>query len=320
MGETYLGADLGGTNLRVALIGEDGEVLLSKRCPTPRKAGAEVVAAALSGLAKECSSEYGSAPRGFGVAIPALIDCKRQEIIRSPNLPQLDGSELSQMIACELDIPVVLENDANAATVGEAWLGASKGYGNSICITLGTGIGGGITLDGRLWRGTDGTAGEIGHICVEPDGRQCGCGSRGCVEQYASATGIVKTAEELKTKHPDSALSGIAEITSLDVYNAAVAADGLAREAFDLAGRYLGIMIAGLLNTLNPQVVVIGGGASNGWDLFIDSTRKQVMENAFKRPAERVKLVRASLGDSAGVLGAAKIASLRRVEAGLPIR
>ena len=124
----------------------------------------------------------------------------------------------------------------------------------------------------------------------------------------------------MKTKHPDSALSGNAEVTSLDVYNAAVAADGLAREAFDLAGRYLGIMIAGLLNTLNPEVVVIGGGASNGWDLFIDSTRKQVMENAFKRPAERVKLVRASLGDSAGVLGAAKIASLPRVEAGLPIR
>lgn len=319
MGETYLGADLGGTNLRVALISEDGEVLLSKRCPTPRSGGAEAVADNLVRLANECSREKGVSPIAFGIAVPALVDCARQEIIRAPNLPQLDGSALGEMVSRRLGIPVVLENDANAAAVGESWRGASHGAGNAICVTLGTGIGGGIILNGGVWRGSDGTAGEIGHICVEPEGRPCGCGGRGCVEQYASATGIVKTADELRTEHPGSKLSGKTEITSLDLYTAALAGDPLALEAFEIAGTYLGIMIAGLVNTLNPDVIVIAGGASNGWDLFIDATRKQVAERAFKRPAERVKLVRASVGDTAGVLGAAKVASDRRRESASPV-
>jgi glucokinase len=318
MGETYLGADLGGTNLRVALISDDGEVLLSKRSATPRSGTASDIAGELAKLAKQCVTEDAAIPTAFGIAIPALVNCAREEIISSPNLPQLNGSKLVSMVADLSGIPVVLENDANAAAIGEHWRGASRGYSNAICVTLGTGIGGGIILDGELWRGSDGTAGEIGHICVEAEGRPCGCGSRGCVEQYASATGIVKTARELVSQLPGSRLVGIEKVTSLDVYNAASDGDELAVEAFRLAGKALGIVVAGLVNTLNPDVVVIGGGASNGWDFFIGATREEVAERAFKRPAERVKLVRASVGDSAGVIGAAKIARGRRADAALP--
>jgi glucokinase len=170
-------------------------------------------------------------------------------------------------------------------------------------------VGGGIIIDGRLVRGIDGTAGEIGHIAVEPEGYPCGCGSRGCVEQYSSATAIVRLAKEQLPRFPESVLRSNLELTPLNVFEAGIAGDGLSIEVFRQAGTYLGIALGGLVNVLNPEVIVIGGGVSAGWDLFIEPLQAEILSRAFPQPGERVKLVRSELGDDAGILGAAFLAS-----------
>jgi glucokinase len=214
-----------------------------------------------------------------------------------------------------LGIEVIVENDATAAAIGEHWLGASRGFENSICLTLGTGVGGGIILNTQPLRGPDGTAGEIGHICVDPNGHQCGCGSWGCVEQYASATAVVRIAKELSAGS-GSTLDTSELVTAKDVYLAAKDGDKVAIETFQQMGQHLGLALAGLINALNPEAIVFAGGMSAAWDMFIDSTRDQIMKRAFREPALRVKLVRAELGDDAGIVGVASLA-LARVKQGI---
>jgi glucokinase len=175
-------------------------------------------------------------------------------------------------------------------------------------VTLGTGIGGGIIIDGKILRGIDGTAGEIGHICVEPRGEPCGCGSRGCVEQYASASAIVRLVNELNNQYANSILTDKKGISSLDVYEAGKSGDELALEVFRQMGFYLGIAIANLMNILNPEAIVIGGGAAAGWDLFMPHVKEYISKSAYHETVERVKFLRAELGDDAGIIGAAYLA------------
>jgi glucokinase len=310
MRRTVLAADLGGTNLRIAAVDEEGKFVHRLRMATPASRSRGDIAAAIDDLAAECIETLGhdARPMGFCVTAPAIISAVDGTIFSAPNLPDLDGFDLSGALEQTLGLPVMVENDANAAAVGENWMGASRGVSNSICVTLGTGVGGGLIVDGRLVRGADGTAGEVGHITVEPNGYQCGCGNVGCVEQYASASAITHITSLLNAEYPDSPLNTAGRPSAFDVYSAGKLGDPLALEVFRRVGTYLGIALAGLVNVLNPQVIVIGGGVSAGWDLFIDCTREQIKKRAFRQPGERVKLVRAALGDDAGTLGAAKLA------------
>ncbi|HEV8591380.1 MAG TPA: ROK family protein [Pyrinomonadaceae bacterium] len=310
MSEYVLAADMGGTNLRMAAIGPDGNFLDSRSIPTPTSDRAEDIVEAIVGIAKECRDSVSDLfeLRSLGLAAAALVSAENGRVLSSPNLHELDGHDLAGELRERLGIAVVIENDANAAAIGEHWLGSSKGFENSIMVTLGTGVGGGLILNGGIFRGSDGTAGEIGHVNVEPHGVLCGCGSYGCLEQYASATAIVRMARELTAKYPDSSLNNSGDFSSLDVYNAGVAGDELSLDVFELMGFYLGNALAGLVNVLNPDVITIGGGVASGWDLYADHVRKQIKERAFQHPAERVKLVRAELGNRAGILGAAWLA------------
>jgi glucokinase len=305
-----LAGDVGGTNLRIAAVSTDGSILCQLSEPTPNTGVAFDVVDAISRVAELCIVECGneSRPASFGLALAALVSVRDGRALSSPNLPELNGLHLAKTLSEGLSIPVVLENDATAAAIGEHWLGSSKDVESSVFVTLGTGVGGGLILDGRVYRGVDGTAGEIGHICVEPDGVLCGCGSHGCVEQYASATAIVRIAGELLHRHPSSSLNRHPGFTSRDVYDAAIAGDSAALDAFKVMGRYLGIALAGLVDVLNPELIVIGGGAAAGWDLFIEHVRSEIQARAFRDPATRVKLVRASLGETAGILGGARVA------------
>jgi glucokinase len=208
--------------------------------------------------------------------------------------------DLKKELFDRFHLPVVLENDATAAAIGESWLGAARDLSDSIQITLGTGVGGGVVLNNEPFRGVDGTAGEIGHICVEPDGHPCGCGSNGCIEQYASATALVRMARE----------AGLDVAKSFEVYNLAMDGNEQAIAVFRKMGRYLGITIAGLLNLLNPEIVVLGGGAAAGWDAFIEPVTAEIEYRAFAAPAARAKIVRSELGDNAGILGVARSAFL----------
>lgn len=310
MENIVLAADLGGTNLRMAAVNGIGRILHRSKTRTPVSRSRNDVVAAILASARECMSEVGGDYRfvAFGAAVPAIVDSQAGIVLRSPNLPELNGMEFSAIFSNELAIPVVLENDANSASVGESWLGAARDVSDFIMLTLGTGVGGGIILNGELRRGPDGTAGEVGHLAVEPDGHPCGCGSNGCLEQYASATAISRIASELLPVYPDSVLHSDLEITPLDVYNAGLKGDALSIEVFRRVGRYLGIAIGGLVNVLNPEAVVIGGGAAAGWDLFIGSLQREIEYRAFQQPAERVRLRRSELGDDAGLIGVARLA------------
>lgn len=316
MNDFVLASDLGGTNTRVSAVTSDGAILASSRSRTPADGTPEEIAGAIIRLADECCERVGrdERPSAFGVAVPALINAPTGAVVYSPNLPQLNGVGFADLIAEKVDVPVVLENDANAAAVGEAWLGASKGVETSVCVTLGTGVGGGLMIGGNLWRGIDGNAGEIGHICVVPGGVTCGCGSAGCLEQYASASAVVRIADEIRSDFPGSVLAERATLTSLGVFNAAAAGDAAALEVFSLVGAHLGTALAGLINVLNPEAIVVAGGAAAAWDFFIGHVRSTICEKAFQRPAERAKLVRAALGDTAGILGSARLAFDARAE------
>jgi glucokinase len=309
MKKIVLAADLGGTNLRMAAVDRDGGILYRTRRETPRGGNAPEIVSVISDAAQECLQNFEKqAVTVLAAAVPAIIDFEKGITLQLPNIPALNGFHLADALEKELNLPCILENDANAAAVGENWLGASKDYKNSIMVTLGTGVGGGIIIDGRILRGADGTAGEIGHICVEPFGAKCGCGARGCVEQYSSATAIIRLARELESQFPESVIAKKTSLSPLEIYEAGRQGDALAAEVFRLQGFYLGIVLADLINVLNPEIVVIGGGAAAGWDLFIPEMSAQIRARAYRGPAERAKIVRADLGDDAGILGATRLA------------
>jgi glucokinase len=308
MKEIVLAADLGGTNLRMAVIDPSGAVLFRTRRETPRGECPDEIVRAIVECAIECQKNCSDFQvRAICAAVPATVSVERGLILKAPNLPALDDFQMAAALENELGIKSILENDANAA-VGENWLGASKGFANSIFVTLGTGVGGGIIINNKILRGMEGTAGEIGHICVEPFGVPCGCGSRGCVEQYSSATAIVRLAKDLESQYPKSGLKQYMYLTAYDIYQAGTQGDELALEIFRQMGFYLGLALAGLINVPNPEAIIIGGGASAGWNLFLPHMQKTICQRAYHIPAKRAQVSIASLGEDAGIIGAARLA------------
>ncbi len=305
-----LSADLGGTNLRVAAIDANGIIRHQLRAETPKEENAGEIVGLISKLAEENRRQVKSLGEvsGFSIAVPGTVNPTTKNISHAPNVSALENFPLSSALSDKLNLTVIIENDANAAAVGENWLGASKGFQNSIFVTLGTGVGGGIIIDGKILRGIDGTAAEIGHICVEPCGVLCGCGSYGCVEQYSSARAAVRLVRELENQYPKSFLRDKSDLSGLDIYNAGKKGDALALEVFRRQGFYLGIALAGLINVLNPEAIVIGGGAAAGSGLFMPHLLDQINRRAYREPAEQVKIALAECGDNAGILGAAKLA------------
>lgn len=305
--------DLGGTNLRAANIDRDGRIHERVRIPTPGSKPAADVVSAIVAAVRECEAESSKRDAHLGrvsVVVPGSVHVETGVVVNAPNLPSLQGYELAPALEQALDRPVLLENDANAAALGEMWRGAARACRTIICLTLGTGVGGGIILDGKLWRGADGAAGEIGHTSVEPfGGVLCKCGNIGCLEVYASATAIVRMTHEALGRYPSSSLQSIGDsLTSKKIYFAAIEGDELALEVFRWAGSYLGIAMANVVNIFNPEMIVVGGGVSAGWDLFAQPAREEVMKRAFPVPAQRCQIVRAECGDDAGLIGAAWLA------------
>lgn len=310
--EFVFAADLGGTHLRVGTVDRNGKICCRQIQPTPQAEKPNEIVRALIDAVHECARKaeaQGGVLSAVSVVVPGTVNVADGVVVKAPNVPCLDGFRLAAALESELEWPVILENDANAAAIGEMWRGAGQGYCTLICVTLGTGVGGGIILDGKLWRGADGSGGEIGHIGVDPfAGVPCTCGSRGCLEVYASATAIVRMTREARPRYPNSILHNTEDLTSAKIYQAGREGDELAIEVFRRMGVYLGIGLASLINVLNPEIVVIGGGLSNGWELFEKHMHQQVIERAFPIPARRVKIVRAQCGDDAGLLGAARLA------------
>jgi glucokinase len=299
--------DLGGTHLRVALVDDTGTILHQLKQETPKGDSAECIIGALVSAAQKWSPDQHSIVAA-SIMVPGAVDSEKAVVVQAPNLPSLVNFGLKAELEQRLGWPVLLENDANAAAVGEMWLGAARGCQDVISVTLGTGVGGGVILDGKLWRGAHGSAGEIGHTTVDPfSGLKCKCGNTGCLELFASATAIVRMTRESLSLFPESVLHA-GELSAVKVYEAGRNGDELALAVFRRFGMYLGIGLANLINLIDPQVIVLAGGAVNGWDLFAPEMYRQVGERAFRATAQQVKIARAECGDNAGLLGAARLA------------
>jgi glucokinase len=299
--------DLGGTHLRAALVNDTGRILRQLKQETPKGDSADCIINALANAAEQWSGEKQRVV-ATSIMVPGAVDTDKAVVLQAPNLPSLVNFGLKAALEQRLGWPVFLENDANAAAVGEMWLGAARGCRDVMSVTLGTGVGGGVIFDGELWRGSHGSAGEIGHTTVDPfSGLKCKCGNTGCLELFASATAIVRmTRENLSFFSGTRLTSG--DLTAEQVYQAGREGDELALAVFKRFGMYLGIGLANIINLIDPQIIVITGGAANGWDLFATEMYRQVEERAFRTTAQQVKIARAECGDNAGLLGAARLA------------
>ena len=299
--------DLGGTHLRVALVDDTGRILQQLKQETPKGDSANCI---IGALARAAEAWHALKPKviATSIMVPGAVDSNKAVVLQAPNLPSLIDFPLKAELERQLGWPVYLENDANAAAVGEMWLGAARGCRDVVSVTLGTGVGGGVILDGKLWRGSHGSAGEIGHTTVDPfGGLKCKCGNTGCLELYASATAIVRMTKEKLSSFPQSELKTDG-LTAERVYEAGRNGDELARMVFQRFGMYLGIGLANLINFIDPEIIVIAGGAVNGWDLFAAEMYREVEERAFSATAQQVRIAKAECGDNAGLLGAARLA------------
>lgn len=310
-----IGIDVGGTNVKIALVDGEGKIIYSNSVPTYAQMGYEYtvnnIKQAIRDLMKETNTDAKEI-EGIGFDFPGQVDYKTGVVKLAPNIPGWINVPIAQMIEEEFDIPTRIDNDVRCAALGELKFGAGKGCENFVCITVGTGIGSGLVINGQLVRGAANAAGEIGHIKLQMNGGPiCGCGDTGCLEAFASGPSIVAMAQEYlkggkSTKFREMA-GADGEITPYIVAKAAEAGDPVAKRIFEIIGTYIGMGLVSVINLLNPEKVIIGGGVAAAGDLLLDPIRKTIKERAMVVAGNSVEIVPAELGNSAGVIGASML-------------
>ncbi|HXR17747.1 MAG TPA: ROK family protein [Terriglobales bacterium] len=330
-----IGVDLGGTNLRIAAVDQQGKLLekivLDTKVTLGRDHVVNDMCAAIQGLSAKIRGA--GLLLGIGIGVPGIIDMETGMVRESPNLPDWADYPARPEIEKRLGARVILENDANAAALGEKWLGAAREFDDMGMLTLGTGVGGGLVLGGRIWRGMNGMANEFGHITVEPAGARCGCGNRGCLEAYASATAVVRMAHEAIAGGNAPGLARAAEkngdFSAKVIHNLATQGDEQAKRIFQTVGKMLGIALSDLVNALNLPIYVVGGGVSGAWEVFSpyifeelhqrsmvyaatapdssNGNREGASANVRPGGSSKTIITRASLGSDAGLYGAARL-------------
>ena len=309
-----IGIDVGGTNVKIALVDGEGKIIYSNSVPTYAQMGYEYtvnnIKQAIKDLMKETNTEAKDI-QGIGFDFPGQVDCKTGVVKLAPNIPGWVNVPIAQMIEDEFHIPTRIDNDVRCAALGELKFGAGRGCENFVCITVGTGIGSGLVINGKVVRGAANAAGELGHIKLQmEDGPLCGCGDSGCLEAFASGPSIVAMAQEY-LKGGKSAkfreLAGDGEITPYIVAKAAEAGDPVAKRIFEKMGYYIGMGLTSVINLLNPEKIIIGGGVAECGDLLLDPIRRTINDRAMKVQRESVEIVPAELGNSAGVIGASML-------------
>jgi len=335
MNHFAIGVDLGGTNLRIAAVDGTGRLIEKVTLGTKVSLGRDHVINEMCDAIQRLSQKYGNsgALQGIGIGVPGIIDMQTGLLRESPNLPGWAEYPVRDEIERRLSTMVILENDANVAGFGEKWFGAARDHEDMAMLTMGTGVGGGIVFGGKIWHGMNGMAGEFGHTTVEPEGHPCGCGNRGCLEQYASATAVVRMAREAIAENAASQLARAAhsdpEFSAKSIYNLAIQGDEDARRIFRRVGRALGIVLSGMVNALNLPIYVVGGGVASAWDAFapaiFEELRTRCMvyaatapcdpmatgtgasANVDPGPGRKTIITRALLGSDAGLYGAARL-------------
>jgi glucokinase len=335
MPDYSIGVDMGGTNLRIAAITTDGQLLEKITLGVKVALGRDYVIGEMCDAIHRLTAQYRGAGRfvGAGIGVPGIIDMEHGMMRKSANLPGWSDYPVRDEIERRLGAKVVLDNDANVAALGEKWLGAGRDADNMAMITLGTGIGGAIVLGGKLFYGMSGMAGEFGHVTVEPNGVPCGCGNHGCAERYASATAVVRMAREAIASGQAPELAKAAgsdpEFSARSVYNLAVQGNPDAKRIFERFGEALGILLADLVNILDLDMFVIGGGVVSAWDAFAPKMFAELRERSLvyaasdpEKPAgeqhgasaqiahytpKKTIITQALLGSDAGLYGAARL-------------
>ena len=307
----FAGFDIGGTNIKSVLTDNSGKILSSIEAPTP--SGTKEIDEAIARLVKELAltaSVSAGDIRAIGIGAAGSINRNKGTVIISPNIPSWSYYPLCRKVEKLTGIKVYLENDATAACAGVWWKKIGDKYNNWIMITLGTGIGGGAVLNGRLFTGQTGSSMEIGHMSIDPRGPLCQCGNRGCFELYASATALVKQVKLKMKKFPSSPLKSLkkSKLTARRIYEEGLKNDPLALEGLEYVATYLGVGITNLINIFNPEAIIIGGGLSRAWDLISPKMKEVIDERGMKGLKENVKIITVKEHPMIAALGAAKIA------------
>ncbi len=312
----YAGIDLGGTFVKCGIVSEEGELLIKDKMPTQRGRSFAEIAGDMARLAGALAEKAGVSLSGAGVGSPGVVDSKNGAIVYSCNLNWRNAA-LAEEMESVLGVPVCVTNDANAAALGEQFIGAGKGFRNVVFVTLGTGVGGGIVIDGKLFEGFRSAGAEIGHTVIRMNGERCGCGRKGCFEAYASATALIRQTRRAMEKHPESEMwklcGGDPEKadgrTSFDGMRAGV------RTAKTVVKNYIGYLSEGVTNLCNefrPEAVLLGGGISAEGDTLVKPLSELVDRKVYGgTDYAPVKILKASLGNDAGMFGAARFAMLR---------
>lgn len=297
-----LGIDVGGTNIRGAVVNERTEILSRRQIKSDAKEGIDKVVENLIGFIKLFDE---LSPSAIGIGFPGIINHKEGILIQSPNIPGGADFPLLNTLKRRFEpLPLIIENDVNCIALAEFWEGSGKGCDSMIMLAVGTGLGGGIILRQELWRGEDGTAGEIGHMVIDPKGPKCNCGSSGCLESFVSAQAVrrvVKSSPVLteKTRGTD------ADDIPRKIMELAAEGDTEAINLWKQFGIYLGIGIVNLINLFNVKDIIVGGGLSNAWDFFIDSAEHEIKKRALKTAENKLNIRKAKLRDDAGIVGSA---------------
>lgn len=292
--------DLGGTFIKCALVNESGRIICSNTALTDAGNGKGYV---IEKIVEQQKSFFAGkrdllkCVSGVAIGCPGPVDTKNGIIFSPPNLPNWGRVPIKDILSREWGIPVFVENDANAAALGEYWLGAGKGSRSMVCITLGTGVGGGIVIDGQIFHGATGLAGEIGHITIEPNGRRCPCGNTGCLERYVGRQAIEEDMVRLFGRK--DSLKELGRLVRLNNKSACKIIEGI--------GEKIGIVTADIANFLNPEMIIIGGGIAGLGAKLFDAIRFETKKRAFPGATKRLKILRAKLGENAGLVGLARI-------------
>ncbi len=304
-----IGIDVGGTNVKIALVDDKGSIIYSNSVPTRAEMGYEYTVNNIKQAIRDLMTESKVTDiEGIGFDFPGQIDYKNGVVRLAPNIPGWVNVPIAQIIEDEFKIPTRIDNDVHCAALGELKYGAGRGCENFICMTVGTGIGSGIVINGKLVRGASNAAGELGHIKLQMhDGPLCGCGDYGCLEAFASAPAIVAMAEDYikggkSTKYREMANGG--DITAFIVAEAAKQGDPVAKRIFTIMGERIGFGLSSVVNLLNPEKIIVGGGVADAGDILLDPIRETIKKRAMSVAGSAVEVVPAELGNTAGVIGA----------------
>jgi len=315
-----IGIDLGGTNTKIALVGDSCDIIKREQFSTKLYKTKEDLVFAISGVIKKMISGYSlkeSQISGIGIGAPGLVDSDRGIVHCLTNIPGWENVNLKNLLQRKIHFETYIDNDVNLMALAESKFGAAKGAKEVFCVTLGTGVGGGIVIDGKIYRGYTQSAGEIGHVSINSNGPKCNCGNKGCIESYIGNNAIVENVvARIKSGTPSilKELTGgqLDKITPHMITQAAKKGDKLSIQIWAIVAEYLSVGLVMVVNVFNPQIIVIGGGIAEAGKFLFDPLRKKVRENAIAVSSKAVHIVKAKLGNDAGIIGAAELVRMQK--------